>query len=112
MQLNELYKLTFDTDDDEKYRRMCAQWAKIKHKQWCQERENDGWVYGPSLSFKDKRHPLLKPWDELPEKFRVIDSKEPQIFIDMLEKHGYLVAPRHEIENAFKILRSLVKGDD
>jgi hypothetical protein len=41
--------------------------ASGAHERWRREREAQGWTYGPICDHAAKRHPLLRPWEELPE---------------------------------------------
>ncbi len=41
--------------------------AMEAHERWRREREAQGWIYGPLRDDGAKRHPLLRPYAELPE---------------------------------------------
>lgn len=43
------------------------------HKNWCAFKRSRGWTYGPVKDEVDKVHPLLVPYDELPESQKVKD---------------------------------------
>jgi len=35
------------------------------HTAWCESRETAGWVYGPRLSYPERTHPCLVPYNDL-----------------------------------------------
>jgi hypothetical protein len=45
--------------------------AREEHQRWMKERESDGWTYGATRDERLKLHPLMVPWDALPD-----DAKE------------------------------------
>ena len=68
-------------NDAEKARRtdalmQCAydgsiQSPRERHSDWCRMHMEQGWMYGPTFDPVNKRHPNLRPWDELPLDARV-----------------------------------------
>lgn len=92
--------------DDTKFNDLCAAWAKRQHDQWMQERTDAGWRFGPSVSMKNKTHPLLRPWHDLPEQFRKVDYDQPQKLLDLLNDQGYAVISKAELEGILSLLRS------
>ena len=40
--------------------------AEQEHKNWCHERQSDGWTYGPRRNDKQKIHNYLVDWNKLP----------------------------------------------
>lgn len=40
--------------------------ASASHEKWCQDKINDGWVFGLVKDAAAKTHPLLIPYDSLP----------------------------------------------
>lgn len=69
--------------------------AQDEHQRWVREREQDGWK--PTRGAKDpakKLHPLLIPWDDLPEKEKEKDRDVFRALPRMLSLVGYeLVMP-------------------
>ena len=90
---------------DDRYSELCSAWAKKQHDEWVKERTDLGWRYGPTISLKNKTHPLLRQWHELPEKFRKIDFEQPQSLLDLLNDQGYAVIGRNELEGLMRLLR-------
>lgn len=92
--------------DQEKYQELCAQWAKRQHDEWFKERTENGWRYGANMSLSAKTHPLLRPWHELPDKYKKIDANEPKELLAMLNDHGYTVISQSELSSMLSLLRS------
>jgi len=47
--------------------------ARNTHELWAQQRLRDGWRYGPQRNDERKEHPMLRPYDEIPESEKVYD---------------------------------------
>lgn len=47
--------------------------ARNTHELWAKQRMRDGWRYGPKRDDDRKEHPMLRPYDELPESEKVYD---------------------------------------
>lgn len=92
--------------DPEKYNDLCTQWAKRQHDEWFKDRTENGWTYGANMSLSNKTHPLLRPWHELPDKFKKIDANEPKELLNMLNDHGYTVISQNELSAMLSLLRS------
>ena len=43
------------------------------HQNWLEEKENDGWKWGPVKDVAKKEHPCFVPYDQLPIEQRVKD---------------------------------------
>lgn len=41
--------------------------AADQHDQWMRQKENKGWVFGEERDDVRKRHPMLRPFEELPD---------------------------------------------
>jgi hypothetical protein len=64
--------------------------ARIEHERWATDLQRDGWR--PTSGDKDpiaKRHPLLVPWDELPEEEREKDREPMRALPRMLAEIGF-----------------------
>lgn len=91
--------------DDDKFGALCNAWAKRQHDSWMHERTEAGWSYGTSISTKNKTHPLIRPWQDLPEQFRKVDHQQPQSLLDLLNDQGYAVISKSELEGILSLLR-------
>lgn len=92
--------------EDGKFNDLCAAWAKRQHDAWMKDRTESGWRFGPTVSAKNKTHPLLRPWHDLPEQFRKVDFEQPQNLLDLLNDQGYAVISKTELEAMLSLLRS------
>lgn len=91
--------------EEEQYKALCAAWAKRKHNDWVRSRTEQGWRYGQRVSMKDKTHPLLRPWDDLPASARATDMDEPQELLDLIDSHGYVVVTKSDLETLMGLVR-------
>lgn len=48
--------------------------AEQVHESWVAQKELDGWVYGPELDVKQKKHPCMVLYEQLPEEQRAKDK--------------------------------------
>lgn len=48
----------------------CELLARLEHRRWCVERILDGWRAGPKRDDTARIHPLLMPWEDLPDDIR------------------------------------------
>ena len=89
----------------ERYMEVCSSLARKQHEDWVKTRAQEGWRYGPEVSIADKTHPLLRPWDQLPDRYRVVDFEQPKRFVDLLTQHGYAVISRDDLDALFRQVR-------
>jgi hypothetical protein len=82
-----------DTD----YNQMCETLAMHQHNRWCEERTQAGWRYSNDLNHAARTHPMLRPWEQLPERYRKVDYNLPHKFMEMLAEHGYAVVKRTDL---------------
>lgn len=92
---------------DNKFLDLCTSWAKDQHEEWMKDRLENGWRYGPSISLTNKTHPLLRNWHEIPDKFRKINTTQPQKLIDLLNSNGYTVIGKDELESLLRLLKGI-----
>jgi hypothetical protein len=95
------------TVDQQKYADVASSWAKRQHEEWLKKRTEDGWRYGQTISLSNKTHPLLRPWDDLPARFRNIDLDQPQKLLDLLGEHGYVVISKDDLDAVLRLFRQL-----
>jgi hypothetical protein len=84
--------------DAAKHLALCTAMAKQKHEDWVRERTSSGWRYGLTFDQDEKTHPLIRPWDQLPEHYKQPDMAWPQQLIGMLNNNGYVVIPRSDLD--------------
>lgn len=95
------------TVEQQRYADLAVSWAKRQHDDWVQSRIDDGWRYGTEMSIEHKTHPLLRPWDELPDRYRKVDTDQPQKLLDLLGEHGYAVVSKPDLEAVLRLIRQL-----
>ena len=65
--------------------------AQGEHDRWMQNRRDHGWRYGKTRDNERKIHPLLVPWDELPQEERQKDVDVVRNIIPLLKSVGLRV---------------------
>jgi hypothetical protein len=95
------------TIPQDEYQALCAQLAKVQHTAWIREKAADGWSYGPVLSLRNKTHPLMMPWDSLPEQYRDVNTNTPENFLNFINSQGFTVVKQSELGALLKIMRDI-----
>lgn len=62
--------------------------AKKTHSKWLHDRSNGGWRFGIEFNSVEKTHPMMRPWQELPEEYKNIDTSMPGFLTDLLDGYG------------------------
>lgn len=65
--------------------------AENAHEVWAYGRMADGWTYGEYRDDKNKRHPDLLPYSDLPESEKEYDRETAMNTIKLLKKLGYSI---------------------
>lgn len=65
--------------------------AKNVHEVWSQTRISQGWSFGAVRDDKDKRHPMLIPFEDLPEEEKVYDINTAAQTLKLILKLGYKI---------------------
>lgn len=65
--------------------------AKMEHVRWCAEKWLDGWQKGPVKDPHQRTHPLLVPWEELPEVERDKDRDPVRSIPALVERSGCVI---------------------
>jgi hypothetical protein len=81
---------------------LCTAWAKSQHDEWVKDKTDSGWRYGPSVSVSNKTHPLLRPWADLPETYRKVDTTKVEEMLKLMNDHGYVMIAKTELDNLLK----------
>lgn len=93
--------------DAAKHHELCMALAKQQHEHWFHDQSEAGWRYGTKYNERQKTHPLMRPWDQLPERFRKPNHKLPQTLLDFLNSHGYAVLHREELDRLLDLLKDI-----
>ena len=59
--------------------------AKRQHNDWAKQRMNDGWSYGIRYNHQQKRHPLIRNWDQLNTDQQLQEVKRINKLFEFLE---------------------------
>lgn len=65
--------------------------ARHVHATWAQRRIEDGWKWGPERDDKQKLHPDLIPYDELPEEEKHYDRQTAKETLKVVLQLGYRI---------------------
>ena len=63
--------------------------AKNVHEVWAQTRIAQGWQYGPERNDAEKRHPMLIPYEDLPEEEKIYDRNTSIETLKLILKLGF-----------------------
>ena len=69
--------------------------AQNNHNHWARKRIEEGWRYGEKRNDRDKRHPDLVPYAQLPESEKEYDRKTVVEALKAIIALGYEVSNRH-----------------
>lgn len=84
---------TSDVKLPEELRPLTEAIAENVHDVWAQSRINEGWTYGEERSDKDKKHPCLVPYDELPDSEKEYDRNTAIGTLKLIVKLGFKISP-------------------
>lgn len=65
--------------------------AKNVHEVWAKTRIEQGWRYGPERNDNEKFHPMLIPYEELPEEEKVYDRGTSIETLKLIIKLGFSI---------------------
>jgi hypothetical protein len=65
--------------------------AENTHDIWAQQRQRDGWTYGPQRQDAAKQHPDLVPYNELPESEKEYDRATAIATLKAIMALGYRI---------------------
>jgi hypothetical protein len=66
--------------------------ASNTHEVWAKERLAQGWVFGPMRDDSLKQHPLLVPYEQLPESEKTYDRNTAMETLKAITALGYRIA--------------------
>jgi len=69
-------------------------WAKSQHTRWMEDAVSKGWKFGVRMSSKDKTHPLIQPWEQLPTYAREQNLAAVEDLIKILDSFGYAITQK------------------
>jgi|TARA_B100002019_G_scaffold170208_1_gene147177 hypothetical protein len=62
-------------------------YARQRHNSWIQEQMDLGFRYGLNFSIKEKTHPAMRPWDDLPESYRRMPETTDKELLDFYSQN-------------------------
>ena len=94
MKKNNYIPQPIDTSDvqlPEELKPLLEAMAKNVHEVWAQTRIAQGWQYGPERNDGDKYHPMLIPYEDLPEEEKVYDKNTSIETLKLILKLGFVI---------------------
>ena len=85
---------TSDIELPEELNPLLEAMAKNVHEVWAQTRIAQGWKYGPERNDAEKRHPMLIPYEDLPEGEKVYDRNTSVETLKLIMKLGFRIQER------------------
>ena len=85
--------------------------AENAHEIWAENRQAEGWSYGPQRDDKLKRTPDMVPYSQLPEGEKEYDREMAMKTIKLLKKLGYDLIKREETE-LYKVLKQRIQNSE
>ena len=82
---------TSDIELPEELNPLLEAMAKNVHEVWAQTRIAQGWKYGPERNDAEKRHPMLIPYEDLPEEEKVYDRNTSVETLKLILKLGFKI---------------------
>ena len=85
---------TSDVKLSDELNKLVEQLARNVHDNWALGRIKAGWTYGPQRDDKNKRHPCLVDYDELPENEKEYDRNTAMETVKLILKLGWNIEKR------------------
>ena len=85
---------TSDIELPEELNPLLEAMAKNVHEVWAQTRIAQGWQYGSERNDAEKRHPMLIPYEDLPEGEKVYDRNTSVETLKLIMKLGFRIQER------------------
>lgn len=93
--MNKVYTpAPIDTSDvglPEEMNQLVEQLARNVHENWAKGRVKEGWTYGSQRDDKNKKHPCLVDYDDLPENEKEYDRNTAVETIKLIMKLGWKI---------------------
>lgn len=85
--------------------------AENAHEVWADQRQEEGWIYGPMRDDQRKLHPDMLPYTQLPESEKEYDRRMAFDTIKLMKKLGYDIIKHEDTSVHMELLRKLQHED-
>lgn len=85
--------------------------AENAHEIWAENRQAEGWTYGPQRDDQLKQTPDMVPYSQLPESEKEYDREMAMKTIKLLKKLGYDLIKREETE-LYTVLKQRIQNSE
>lgn len=81
--------------------------AENAHEIWAENRQKEGWTYGPQRNDELKLHPDMIPYSQLPEGEKDYDREMAMQTLKLIQKLGYDIVKREDTELYNELLKRI-----
>lgn len=85
--------------------------AENAHEIWAENRQKEGWTYGPERNDELKQNPDMVPYSQLPEGEKEYDREMAMKTIKLLLKLGYDIIKREDTE-LYQVLKKRIQNSE
>lgn len=85
--------------------------AENAHEVWADQRQEEGWTYGPMRDDQKKLHPDMLPYTQLPESEKEYDRRMAFDTIKLMKKLGYDIIKHEDTPAHTELIRKLQNED-
>lgn len=86
--------------------------ARFEHQEWCKEKIDQGWTYGPERNLDDLTHDNLVPWEELPTNVQQYDIDSVKFIPELVIHSGFKIVLSKLKLLTFQLYKFSEKIDD
>jgi hypothetical protein len=67
------------------------EWCKNRHRRWMEDLISRGWHLGIHINAKQKTHPWLQPWEQLPQAAKDKDLDSVRDLLNIFKNYGFQI---------------------
>lgn len=83
---------TFRDHFEPSFKEMCDEMELRNHNRLIEKRAQMGWKFGDRFDPLKKESPMMKPYDQLPEEYKLQNGKIFEDVLDILQKNGFYMS--------------------